>query len=81
MNHQRANRFANVVVAIVVATTASTHFSVNTVVSSPCTINPSASSGSGSPVSCAGTQNQSAPPSVTYDMSADGGMMIMLIEF
>ncbi|HEX5282294.1 MAG TPA: hypothetical protein VFW28_19600 [Micropepsaceae bacterium] len=71
-------RFQGFAMALVVAISASatTHLSVNTEVSFPCTVSPSADGTSA--VTCTQT-NETAQ--VSYVTNSDGGDMIMTVEF
>ena len=62
---------------VVISASATTHFTVGTVVSFPCTVSPSMSSGSG--VSCASAQT--SPAQVSYVTDSSDGDMIMTVEF
>ena len=62
---------------VVISASATTHFTVGTVVSFPCTISASMNSGSG--VSCASPQNN--PAHVSYVTDSSDGDMIMTVEF
>lgn len=74
-------RFQGIAMAMVVAISASatTHFSVSTVVAFPCTIN--AGLGGASSVSCAQGQDASDPARVSYATVSDNGDMLMTVEF
>lgn len=61
---------------VVIAGSATAHFSVNTLVSWPCTINPAP--GGISAVTC---QSASDPALVSYVTNSDNGDMIMTVEF
>jgi hypothetical protein len=75
------DRFRGIATALVVIISASatTHFSVNTLVAWPCTINPGL--GGSSAVTCAPAQNATDPARVSYLTNSDGGDMIMTVEF
>lgn len=60
---------------VVISASATTHFSVSTVVSFPCTINPG--TGGTSAVACAQGQNVN----VSYVTDSDNGDMLMTVEF
>lgn len=65
---------------VVISASASAHFSVNTVVSWPCTINPSLSGSSA--VACAPAQQAATDMArVSYVTDTDDGDMIMTVEF
>jgi hypothetical protein len=65
--------------AVVITLSATTHFSVNTVVSWPCTINPAL--GGTSAVTCAQGPNVDDPALVSYVADSGNGDMIMTVEF
>lgn len=76
MGRFRATAIAAVVV---IAGSATAHFSVNTLVSWPCTINPGTDGSTA--VACAQGQNVNDPARVSYVINSDNGDMIMTVEF
>ena len=74
----RLHGIATAMVVVISAST-TTHFSVNTLVSFPCTINPGTSGST--PVACAQGQNVNDPARVSYVTDSDSGDMIMTVEF
>lgn len=64
---------------VVIAGSATAHFSVNTLVSWPCTVNPGL--GGTSAVTCTDGQNVSDPALVSYATDSGNGDMIMTVEF
>lgn len=76
MGRFRATAMAAVVV---IAGSAASHFSVSTVVSWPCTINPGP--GASTSVDCAQGPNFDDPARVSYVTDSENGDMIMTVEF
>lgn len=64
---------------VVIAGSAASHFSVSTVVSWPCTINPGL--GGSTSVDCAQGPYLSDPARVSYVTDSENGDMIMTVEF
>ena len=67
------------IAVVIIATTMSSYFTVNTVVMSPCTINLSMAGSSA--VACASSEMAGAGPRVSYSPDPGNGDMVMTVEF
>lgn len=78
MGSERLSAIA-MALAVVISGSATTHFSLTTLVAWPCTISPSMSGISA--VACAAAQNTRQTARVSYAVESDAGDMMMTVEF